>query len=260
MADRSAFRFMDVSAYLARIAYDGPLTPTSRTLRQLHRAHMQTVPFENLDISRSRPILLDEAAFIRKVVQERRGGFCYELNGAFAALLTAMGFDVTLLSGRVCREDGGASPEFDHLALRVNLEEPWLADVGFGDGFLEPLRLKAGIEQMDGAGNFRVMDAGSGSLQVERQQTDASWKGEYVVSPAARRLGDFAERCRYHQTSPESHFTRKLICTRATPGGRITLSDMLLIVTESGRREERILGSEAEWRAALKQHFGIVLR
>ena len=84
---------------------------------------------------------MTKAAFCRKIVNEKRGGFCYELNGAFAALLRALRFRVTLLSGRVARQDGSYGPEFDHLTLRVDLEEPWLADVGFGDCFLEPLRL-----------------------------------------------------------------------------------------------------------------------
>src|ERR1051326_805528 len=127
---------MNTTAYLDRIGYRGPVMPTADVLRRLHLAHLQTVPFENLDISRGRKIAMDEEAFVRKLVEERRGGFCYELNGAFAALLRALGFKVTLLSARVPREDGSDGPEFDHLTLRVDLEEPRLADVGFGDAFL----------------------------------------------------------------------------------------------------------------------------
>ncbi|HCC58434.1 MAG TPA: acetyltransferase [Solibacterales bacterium] len=247
---------LNAAAYLARIGYHGSLAPTPETLRLLHRAHMQTVPFENLDISRSRPIVIDVDAFVRKVVEQRRGGFCYELNGAFAALLRAMGFPVALLSARFRRDDGSDGPEFDHLALRVDCGEPWLADVGFGDGFLEPLVLKTAVEQE----GFLIMEQAGGSLQVQRRQPDASWKIEYLVAPAPRQLTDFANRCHYHQTSPESHFTQKRICSRATTTGRITLSDLRLIITESERKEERMLGSEEQWHAALEQHFGIVLR
>ena len=138
---------MNVDAYLARIGFLGPTPHSAETLRALHVSHMRTVPFENLDIWLGRPIVCDQERFLHKIINLRRGGFCYELNGAFAALLRALGFSVTLLSGRVAREDGTASPEFDHLALRVDLEEPWLADVGFGDSFLEPLRLKPDVEQ-----------------------------------------------------------------------------------------------------------------
>src|SRR5712691_1012859 len=144
---------MDVQAYLARIGFSGSTAPSPDTLRRLQLAHLYTVPFENLDISLGREITCDEARFVHKIVNLRRGGFCYELNGAFAALLRELGFRVTLLSGRVAREDGSASPDFDHLVLRVDLAEPWLADVGFGDSFLEPLRLKE-IEQEQCSGRF----------------------------------------------------------------------------------------------------------
>src|SRR5271169_1200439 len=132
---------LNVPAYLDRIAYAGPLAPRLEVLRNLHRAHLLSVPFENLDIAAGRKIVCDEHAFIHKIVELRRGGFCYELNGAFAALLRAIGFQVTLLSARVPRENGSDGPEFDHLALRIDLERSWLADVGFGDSFLEPLEL-----------------------------------------------------------------------------------------------------------------------
>src|SRR5580692_3744465 len=148
---------VDTPAYLARIQYAGPTEANAETLRALHRAHLVAVPFENLDIHLGRKITVDEAAILNKVVGLRRGGFCYELNGAFAALLRALGFSVTLLSARVSRDDGSASAEFDHLTLRVDLEESWLADVGFGDSFLEPLRLKPDIEQEQPGGRFRIV-------------------------------------------------------------------------------------------------------
>ncbi|PYV26108.1 MAG: hypothetical protein DMG24_07865, partial [Acidobacteria bacterium] len=129
---------MDVRAYLDRVGYHGPIEPTADTLRALHRQHMLNVPFENLDIGLGRKIALDPECFVEKIVHRRRGGFCYELNGAFATLLVALGFRVTLLSARVANDQGVASKEFDHLALQIDLEDRWLADVGFGENFLEP--------------------------------------------------------------------------------------------------------------------------
>ena len=117
---------MDVRTYLARIGYNCPLAPTSDTLRALQRQHMLTVPFENLDIGLGREIVLDPERFVEKIVGQRRGGFCYELNGAFATLLAAAGFRVTLLSARVSNEQGIAGKEFDHLTLRIDLEDTWL--------------------------------------------------------------------------------------------------------------------------------------
>ena len=130
---------MDIEAYLDRIGYGGPRTPSLDTLRGLHRAHLLSVPFENLDVHARRPIILDRERLYDKIVRRRRGGFCYELNGLFAMLLGEMGFRVSLLSAGVARETGGFGPEFDHLALDVNLEGEWLADVGFGESIPGPL-------------------------------------------------------------------------------------------------------------------------
>jgi N-hydroxyarylamine O-acetyltransferase len=249
---------VDTPAYLARIHYTGPTQANAETLRALHRAHMVAVPFENLDIHLGRKITVDEAAILNKVVVLRRGGFCYELNGAFAALLRALGFRVTLLSARVARANGGEGPEFDHLTLRVDLEEPWVADVGFGESFLEPLRLEAGRDQLDPTGTYRLHAQGE-RLRMEKFVTDGSWKPQYSFSLEPRRLEEFAGMCRYHQTSPDSSFTQNRICSRATPDGRITLSEMKLITTSKGEREERSLGSEEEWNSVLRKRFGILL-
>ena len=249
---------LDVYSYLGRIGYSGETKPTSETLRAVHRAHMFSVPFENLDISLGRKIVLDENAFLHKVITLRRGGFCYELNGAFAALLRALGFRVSLLSARVARADGGEGPEFDHLALRVDLDGPWLADVGFGESFLEPLRLEAGKEQLDPAGTFYMVQD-EDRWQVQRAEPDGNRRPQYSFTLQARRLEEFAGMCHYHQTSPLSSFTQKRVCSRATPEGRITLSEMKLIVTNKVGRDERTLASEEEYLRALKEHFGIRL-
>jgi N-hydroxyarylamine O-acetyltransferase len=249
---------MDVSAYLARIGYSGPVTPTADTLRDIHRAHMLSVPFENLDIGLKRPIRLDKDQFVRKIVEQRRGGFCYELNGAFAALLEALGFKVTLLSARVPRQDGSETPDFDHLVLRVDLEEPWLADVGFGDFVLEPLRLQPGLEQKQALGVFQVVKQGD-HLHVLKRDAGGQNVEQYRFTLLPRQLEEFAGMCCFHQNSPESPFTRKSICSLATPNGRITLADRKLIETENGMRQERVLASDAEWLQVLQDKFGVVL-
>ncbi|HKM47968.1 MAG TPA: arylamine N-acetyltransferase [Terriglobales bacterium] len=258
---------MDVQAYLQRIHYPGSLTPgvdlpsvdrpSIDLLRALHRAHMFTVPFENLDIGLGREIVCEESSILHKIVDEHRGGFCYELNGAFAALLRAVGFQVTLLSARVAREDGSYGPEFDHLTLRVDLEGPWLADVGFGEGFLEPLRLESGTEQAQCRRAYRLT-----SLDKEfvlEVMADGKWKTEYAFTLQPRELPDFAGMCHYHQTSPESHFTRQRICSMATPEGRVSLSDEKLIETRGGSKQERLLSGDQEWRAILRELFGVIL-
>ena len=239
---------MDIERYLKRIAYTG------RDLRGLHRQHLLTVPFENLDIGK-RPIVIDEEAFVQKIAGEGRGGFCYELNGAFSALLRALGYKVTLLSARVGGRDGTFSPEFDHLALHVvdDHGEAWLADVGFGDNFLEPLRLVPDLEQSDREGVFVIKREGDAYL-LERDG-----KAQYRFTLTPHPFEDFAPRCRWHQTSPESHFMTNVICSRATEDGRITLSGLRLITTSGKQRTERDLKDDEEWRAALRQHFGVRL-
>jgi len=247
---------MNASAYLVRIGYTGDLTPTASTLRDLHRAHMLSVPFENLDIGLGRKIVCDESAFLRKIVEERRGGFCYELNGAFAALLRELGFQVTLLSARVPREDGRDGPEFDHLALRVDLDEPWLADVGFGDSFVEPLRLQSGVEQPQVGWSYRIVEE-QDSLHMERSEPKGDWRRQYSFTLRPRRLPEFSPMCHYHQTSPQSPFTRKSVCSMATSNGRITIADRKLIVARNGQKDESQLESDEQWRAALREHFGL---
>jgi N-hydroxyarylamine O-acetyltransferase len=248
---------MDVAAYLERIGYQGPREPTLDTLRALHRCHMQAVPFENLDIHLGRAIVLDEAAFFDKIVRQRRGGFCYELNGLFAALLRQLGYDLDLLSGRVSNEIGRFGPEFDHLVLLVRLDgQPWIADVGFGDSFLEPIALD-GKEQTSG-GMLYFVDRWPEGLIMLREE-DGVWSAKYVFTLQPHRLEEFAGMCVYHQSSPHSTFPRARMCSRATPQGRITLSEMRLIQTVNGERTERLLESDEQYRQALVEYFGIDL-
>jgi N-hydroxyarylamine O-acetyltransferase len=243
-------------AYLERIAYSGSMEPSAETLRALQRAHMFTVPFENLDIHLGRKIVCDENRFLQKIINEHRGGFCYELNGAFAVLLRELGFQVTLLSARVARADDTYGPDFDHLTLRVDLEEPWLADVGFGESFLDPLRLQPNLEQPQIGRVYRLTEV-EDTFHMEVRVGD-KWKSQYSFTLQPRQLSDFTAMCHYQQTSPESHFTRNRICSRATPDGRVTLSTGKLIETHNGARTERTLTDE-EWTACLRERFGVVL-
>src|SRR5258706_12180299 len=168
---------MDVSGYLNRINYHGPRDVSVETLRGLHIQHLLAVPFENLDNHIGRQIILDEEKVIRKIVEERRGGICYELNGAFYALLRALGFEVSMLSAGVAREEGGFDPPFDHMTLLVQLEERWLADVGFGDSFREPLLLDHRSEQVQGNDAYRLIEDDD-HLILERREIDL-WKPQY---------------------------------------------------------------------------------
>ncbi len=246
---------LDISVYLKRISYDGPLATTPETLLRLHRAHMLTVPFENLSIHKGEEILLDDRALFRKIVERRRGGFCYELNGLFAWLLGALGFDVVKLSAGVASETGGFDADFDHMALMVRMEDRWLADVGFGDSFIEPLRMDDRGEQLQDGTGYRIESDEDRLILLRREGEE--WKPQYRFSLTPYEYPDFEDMCRYHQTSPLSPFTRKRVCTRPTIDGRITLSEMRLITTSKAHREEQEISSEEESLAILREHFGI---
>lgn len=259
---------MDVATYLKRIGYRGSLEPVSETFQVLHEAHLLAVPFENLAIDLGQPIILQEALLYEKIVSQHRGGFCYELNGLFAWLLRQLGFAVHLLSAEVAQEHGGFSPAFDHLALCVHqlCGAEWLADVGFGDSFRRPLRLADGLEHAEADGQtYRLIQAepeqhgAAPAYWIMQRLSAGRWEAQYRFTREPHALSDFSARCQYHQTSPQSHFTQKRLCSLATPQGRVTLSDWLLIVTTAGARTEETLSSQKQYRAALATYFGVVL-
>lgn len=239
--------------YLDRIGLAGPVPLDHVGLTLLMARHLATVPFENLSIHLSEPIVLAEDALIAKIVDGRRGGFCYELNGAFASLLEHLGFPVTRLAARVF--DGkGLGPPFDHMTLRVDLERPWLVDVGFGRFTSAPVLLDEPGEQQDPAGLVRIEPAPYDDLDVI-----LGGQPQFRIDQRPRELEEFAATCWYQQTAPASHFATSLTCSLPTPDGRVTLSDRLLITTIDGVRTEQELGSDTEVLAAYRNHFGIEL-
>ena len=245
----------ELDAYLARIGAARPARADAAALRELQLRHLLAVPFENLSIHLGEPIVLEPAALLDKLVRRRRGGFCYELNGAFADLLSTLGFGVTLLAARVFGE-GGPGPPFDHLALRVEVDGdgPWLADVGFGRHSSYPLRLDSRDDQADPGGTFRIAEAADGDLDVVRDG-----QPQYRLEPRARSLADFEPTCWWQQTSPRSPFTRSLVCSLLTEDGRVTLSDRTLVRTAGDQREERTLTGDTEVLDAYRTRFGIAL-
>jgi N-hydroxyarylamine O-acetyltransferase len=249
-----------VRAYLDRIGARRPGVLDEAALRALHRAHLLTVPFENLSIHLNEPISLEEADLISKIIARRRGGFCYELNGAFALLLEALGADVVRVAARV-HGDGRLGPPFDHLALVVDLpggSGPWLADVGFGSHSTYPLRLDLGPQQDDPAGRFALADAGA-DAGADDVDVLKNGRPQYRIERRERSLEDFVPTCWWQQTSPASHFTQSSICSRLTEDGRISVSGRKLIRATGRSRTEERLDTDDAVLAAYRDHFGIVL-
>lgn len=225
-----------LSSYLDRIGYPDPPRPDLATLIGLHRAHLLNITYENLDIHRGCPLTVDLDAIYAKIVTERRGGWCFEMNGLFAWALREIGFDVTLLASSVGRAAADEPWTGDHLILRVDLDRPYLADVGFGNGLFEPIPLAAGRYHQRG------FDYG---LRIEGERwwfTNQKYGGAgFDFTLEAYQLGDFAPQSRHLQTSPESGFVRTTVCHRFTPEGMVTLRGAVLRrVTAAGQRDEVI--------------------
>jgi N-hydroxyarylamine O-acetyltransferase len=248
---------MNLLQYLARIgAEPGHLEPNEEVLRFLQRRHLLTVPFENLDIHWKRPIVLDTALFFEKIVENGRGGFCYELNGLFNELLKSLGFQTRLISARVFN-GSEYGPEHDHAAMIVTIgDDESLADVGFGDFATEPLRFSLGVEQQDPAGVFVIRQFDDDYLEVAKRDGD-DWKSEYIFKDVPRELNEFTEMCDFQQYSPESHFTKGKVCSILTHTGRKTLTDKKFIMTIGGERKEKDVGSDDEFAEILQREFNI---
>jgi N-hydroxyarylamine O-acetyltransferase len=250
--------FIYVDLYLKRLAVALTAQPDLAYLTALQEAHLLAVPFENLSVIRGEPIILDEARLVAKIIERRRGGFCYELNSAFGWLLCQLGFAVTRISARVCnasRQEFG--PEFDHMALLVQLDQTYLVDVGFGDSARRPIPLPDGIVE-DVSGRYRVMPVGEDAYWLQREAANG-WQNQYAFTTQPRQLADYAEMCHYHAHSPDSHFTQRTLCTIATADGRITLSADTLTWTNGDEKRKSPVTSPAEFDRLLAAHFGIVL-
>lgn len=243
--------------YLERIGLRGSKPePNEQTLRILQRSHLLAVPFENLDIHWKRPIVLDTNRFYKKIVEDRRGGFCYELNGLFNELLIELGFRTRLVSARVFNGKTHG-PEFDHAAIIVDIDgREYLADVGFGAFTAEPLNFVMVDEQHDANGTFMIRKREDGYHEVLKRE-DGVWNSEYIFRDVERHLDEFAEMCDFQQYSPESHFTKGKLCSIMTEKGRRTLTDKSFIVTADDAKTETAINSEDDFYRMLESEFGI---
>lgn len=245
---------MNVAAYLRRIGVSRPGKADLASLRVLQRAHLETVPFENLGAYLGERVELGEEALFGKIVERSRGGQCYELNGAFALLLRELGFRVELLGGRVAARTGHLGPPLDHLALRVELGEPWLVDVGFGRFSIRPLPLRGREPQHDPGGRFSLREAPHGDLDVLRDDVLV-----YRLELRPRKLAEFRAMAWWHSTSPDSVFSQGPMCSLVTCDGRVTLAGRRLIETTGADRRERELPGDSAVLAAYRRYFGFGL-
>ena len=249
---------MKIQHYLNRI----DITQREKTdlffLQKLMHQHFATVPFENIYVRQHKKIILQPESLYKKIVTQQRGGFCYELNGLFHWFLKSLGFSASIISAQVYNPSNNTfSPEFDHMALLVYLDTPYLVDVGFGDSLRRPISLANGAAQ-DISGHYQISQPQADNNIYHLQQLNENkWGTLYRFSDTQRNLSDFNAMCRFNATSEESHFTRKTVCTLATNEGRVTLSDEFLTITANGIKTKKEVSSDDNFKELLAKHFDL---
>ncbi|MBI5155462.1 arylamine N-acetyltransferase [Candidatus Poribacteria bacterium] len=253
---------MRLDCYLERIglAAGGAFPPTLESLSRLARAHQLHVPFENLDIHEGIPLRMDPEGWYAKIVERRRGGFCYELNGLFAWALECLGFEVTMF-GAAVTTDRGRGHDLDHMLLRVNLPEgAFLADVGFDGLLVEPLPMCGGEAPGHAGTTWKlqpgVPPAGRVAL-LSRSPGEGEFRVRYDFAPVLRAIADFTPRCLFFQHDPSSGFRRHRLITRTTEDGRVTLMDHTFVVERKGTKDETRVRDPARFLELLGEHFQI---
>ena len=244
-----------LDAYLARIGHDGPRGADLETLTALHRAHILTIPFENLDVQLGNPPGQDPDAIHAKLVTARRGGWCYEQNGLFAQALTALGFDVTRLSAGVMREVRGQEAMGSHLCLKVSIDSvPYLVDVGFGSIQIAPLPLtELAWAEVPLTGRILRTADGYWRYAIETGPTPMSY--DFRDVPADEAL--LAELCAWQGSDPESLFVQNLLVQQRTADGHRMLRGKVLTETGPEGSAERELESADELVAILSDLFNL---
>lgn len=244
---------MNLDTYLENIWFAGDPKPDLDTLKQIHRQHLLTIPFENLDVQLGRTVDLDIRRIYSKLVEQGRGGWCYEMNGLLEWALKEIGFDVMRMAGGVWRAGRGDSVLGNHLLLCVQLDQPWIADVGFGDGIFEPVPLTPHVFEQRGF-SYRL-ERLEDYWRLHNHAGGAADSYDFRHAPADEEL--FAQKCRWLSTAAESPFVTGLVCQKFIPQGYdIQVGRVAKQVTPQGKREW-LIDSADELLEALGDRFGI---
>lgn len=247
---------MELSAYLRRIRFDGSVRPDLATLRALHRAHQYAIPFENIDVQLRRPVVLDLEANYNKIVCQRRGGWCYEMNGVMGWVLKEIGFEVMRMSAGVMRVQDGDSQLGNHLCLLVRLDQSYLVDVGFGGSLAEPLPLRASKCE-DPPYRLELSEAGESYWrfsEIAHGDGDA-FSFDFRAVPADEAL--LARKCRFLQTDPASPFIENLVVQRRTGDSHLSLRGRVLATIHATRVDKKLLSSADELVTTLRDSFDL---
>jgi N-hydroxyarylamine O-acetyltransferase len=250
---------MRLSDYLRRVEWPGEATPTLDTLGKLLRQHNHRVPFENLDVQLGKTLTTSVEEAYAKIVDDGRGGWCYEQNGLFGWALSRIGFDVQRIAATVMRADRGATAHANHLTLLVRQpgdEERWLVDVGFGGSLLWPLPLEEGAyEHAPFNVGLRRLDDGHWQFWENRNDGEFSFDFEEIDADE----NAMSVRCDYLQTSPESGFVQNLVCQLRRPDSHVSLRGRVLSTVTTRAYRKHVLDSADELVVTLKHEFGLVV-
>ncbi len=240
---------LQLKEYLHRIAYKGTLEPTLETLGRVQAAQAYSIPFETFDILMGRPIVLNYENLFTKLVKEKRGGYCYEVNALLYFALEAIGFKASLCLARLTDDDGNVLPESVHMIIIVELKQRWLVDVGWGNGFIEPFCL-------DKTCSFQ-------KYRIEKDDDKYSFYHEekklYHFTLEKLPLDFFETRNLYHQFSPKSLFANEIFCSMPTPCGYKMIRANIYIQKIEEKIIERTIMSDSEYRMVLSNAFGLQL-
>lgn len=250
---------MDRLEYLKRIDYNDVIDVTDKVLASLHKNHVFQVPFENLDVYYKRIFDLDLGKVYQKIINDRRGGFCYELNFLFNWLLTEIGFSSRIIASRIFNKDGTVGPEFDHMSIYVNTGKEFLVDVGYGDLFVAPIEIKQGV-QFDGRNYFQIDSWNKNEYVISMSSDNLTFSKKYTFSLDLVDINDFNVICNDKQTNPNSYFVKNVVCTKPTETGRVTIFNDNLVEKIGELRIERVIQSDKDFRRCLKDKFGIVIK
>lgn len=249
----------NIEAYLKRINYSSELEPAMDCLKELHRCHAMNIPFEVLDVHFNQTISLDIQSIFNKVVLSNRGGYCYELNHLFYSLLVQVGFQASMISSRIYNGDE-LGPEFDHMSIIVQLEGIWLVDVGYGDLFIEPLRLVEGVVQKGHFKDYKIESTNQGNyLLSETIKGQADFVKRYSFDLKPRKINEFYDQNMDKQTSSDSYFVKNMICTLPTEDGRKTIFNDNYKVRTGDRVNNRPIKDKEELSKILLDEFNIVI-
>ncbi|MBI1212307.1 MAG: arylamine N-acetyltransferase [Alphaproteobacteria bacterium] len=247
---------MQLQAYLDRIGFRGTARADLDTLCEVHRLHLEHIPYENLDVQFGRPVSIAIEPVFEKLVTQRRGGWCYEMNGLLSWALEEIGFKVTRMAGAVMRAVVGDANIGNHLVLRVDVDKPYLADVGFGDGLLEPVPIAEHVFQHDFL-SYRLEDLGGGWWRFHNHPAGGATSFDFEEKPAER--SQLVAKSEWLQTSRESPFVTNAVVQRRVRDRLAMMRGRSLKVLTPEGTSERLINSADDYVGTLKSEFELDL-